>query len=223
MNSIRSAKYYYFKSLRMLKRKGGIALLKSLLRKLKNLLLVTNAADWYCKDLRDEAFNIKVQEPVQIIFGLKDEIVNWLREHNISYPWMYIPEEIKTGVSDDHVFPHVKYNGEIIGYVKVGFKRVYILDYDESIQFPDKNSFIYDTFVMPEFRGKNIAPFLLNETIKYLKDHKFEKIWCHIPSWNDSSRRAFEKLNFQRIAHVRYFKILNYKFFSKNPTKILLR
>ena len=221
MNSTRSAKYYYFRSLRILKRKGVIALLQALLSKLKNLLLVTNAADWYCKDLRDQALNIKVQKHVQVIFELSDEIVNWLREHNFSYPWMYISEEIKTGTSENHIFPHVKYNGEIIGYVKVGFNRVYILDYDESIQFPDKNSFIYDTFVMPEFRGKNIAPFLLNETIRYLRNRKFEKIWCHIPPWNHSSRRAFEKLNFQRIAHVRYFKILNYKFFSKNPTKIV--
>lgn len=129
--------------------------------------------------------------------------------------------EIRTGTSENHIFPHVKYNGEIIGYLKVGFKWVYILDYDDRIEFPDRNSFIYDTFVMPEFRGKNIAPFLLNETMRYLKDRQFQKIWCHIPDWNHRSRRAFEKLNFQCVAHVRYLKILSHKFFTKSPTKIL--
>lgn len=221
MNCIRLTKYFSYRTLRIVKTKGVIALLLAILGKLKHLLIVTNAADWYCKDLRDQALNINVQEPVQVIFGFNDEIVNWLRTHNTSYPWMYIPEEITTGTSENHIFPHVKYDGEIIGYVKVGFKWVYILDYDQTIEFPDRNSFIYDTFVMPEFRGKNIAPFLLNETIKHLKDRQFQKIWCHIPAWNHSSRKAFEKLNFQRVAHVRYLKILSHKFFSRNPTKIL--
>jgi len=217
----RSAKYYYFRALRILKGKGVIALLQALLTKLKHLLIVTNAADWYCRDLRNPTLDIQTQMPVRVIFDLNDEIVNWLREHNISYPWMYIPKEIKTAKSEKHIFPYIKHNNEIIGYVKIGLGKVYILDYDKIIEFPEKHSFIYDTFIMPEFRGRNITPFLLNEAIKYLKDHKFEKIWCHIPSWNTPSRRAFEKLNFQRFTNVRYVRTLTLKFFRKNPTKFL--
>ena len=209
--------------MRTLKGKGVAALLWASLRKLKYLLLVTDSADWIWKDLRDPMLDIKAQKPVQVIFDSKDEIIEWLKEHNPLYSWMYVPEEIKIATSEKHIFPYVKANGDIIGYVKIGIKKVYILDYDEIIEFPDKSSFIYDTFVVPEFRGKNIAPFLLNEAIKYLKDHKFEKIWCHIPSWNTPSRRVFEKLNFQRFANVRYLKLLNLKFFTKNPKKFLTK
>ena len=221
MDFFRSAKYYYLRSLRILKRKGSRGLLCAVLKKLKHLLWVTNSADWYCRDLENATFDIQARKPVQIIFHFNSEITTWLKEHHCLFPWMYIPEEIKTAKSEGHIFPYLKHNDEIIGYVKIGLGKVYILDYDKIIEFPEKHSFIYDTFIMPKFRGLNFAPFLLNEAIKYLKSLGFEKIWCHIPSWNTSSRRAFEKLNFHRSTRVRYLRLLNLRFFTNNPKKLL--
>ena len=221
MNCLRITKYYYHRSLRVLKQNGTSRLLRYILTKLKHILFETNSADWYCRDLRNEVTDIVPSKSVQIIFDNKDEIVRWLRENRFAYSWIYVPQEIETAILEKHIFPYVKCHGRIIGYVKVGFKRVYIMDYNKIIDFPDKDSFIYDTFILPEFRGENIAPFLLEETIKYLRNQGYERLWCHIPSWNTSSRRAFAKLNFERIDCIRYLRILNLRFFTRSPQKLL--
>lgn len=45
-----------------------IPLLEALLSKLKNLLIVTNAAEWYCKDLREQMLDIQTQMPVRVTY-----------------------------------------------------------------------------------------------------------------------------------------------------------
>ena len=221
MDYIRSTRYYYYKGLRILKRQGLIALIGIILKKFRYLLLLTNSADWYARDIRKPLPNIMPQCHVRIIFDSRDKTVEWLREHHQSFSWMYIPQEIETALLEGHVFPHLRFNGEIVGYVKLGFNGVYILDYDEIIVFPVNQCFIYDTFIMPEFRGKNLATFLLSEIVKWLRYQDVEKLWCHIPSWNISSRKTFEKLGFQRVAHVRYLRVVGMKVLSKDPRTFL--
>jgi len=221
MDCIRLIKYYYYKGLRILRRQGLIAFVSAILRKLKHVIFISNSADWYVRDISAPLPDIVPRLNAQVIFDSRNELIEWLREHHLSFSWMYSPLEIKTALSDGHIFPHLKHNGEIVGYVKLGFKRVYILDYGKIIEFPPKQCFIYDTFIMPDSRGKELAPFLVRETIKWLKGQGFERIWCHIPSWNISSCRAFEKLGFQKVGNVRYLKLLGIEFFTKDPRVLI--
>ena len=120
-------------------------------------------------------------------------------------------------------FPHIKYNGDIIGCIKIGFKNVYIKDYKKIIEFPPKIAFIYDTYIVPEFRGLNLASFMINEVSCFLRNKEYRAVLCHIPHWNTPSIKAYSKVGFKRLKSIRWIKILGFDFLTTNPSTLLIQ
>ena len=120
---------------------------------------------------------------------------------------LYSPQEIVTALEYNHCWPSVRTNGKIIGCIKIGFRNVYIVDYNRVIELPERMAFIYDTYVLQEGRGKGVAKYLITESIKFLKTQGYTRVRCHIPPWNKASINAYEKVGFRKVSHIRYFRI----------------
>ena len=134
---------------------------------------------------------------------------------------MFIPNEIELKQRENHFYPFVRVGDDIIGYIKIGQNQVYVLDFDETLTLPSNSAMIYDTFVLPEYRKHGVASFLLMEIIDFLRKEGFQKVWCHIPSWNKPSINTYVKAGFRKVDHVRYKRFLCWKFFSRDVTKML--
>jgi len=169
-------------------------------------IFTTNSAIWFEKDLSKKCEEFKAKIPIEIDMDSTDQTIEWLKKLDLS--WVVYPKEITTALKYNHCWPYVQSNGKIIGCIKIGFKNVYIADYDKIIKFPDKMAFIYDTYVSDEYRGKNVARYLISQSIKYLKSQGYTRLGCHIPPWNKASIKAFEKNGFKKVKYVRYYKIL---------------
>ena len=120
-----------------------------------------------------------------------------------------------------HVLRKINFtiNGKKVGCIKIGFKNVYISDYDKIIKLPNKMAFIYDTYVLEDQRKKGVAKYLITHAIKFLKAHKYTKVRCHIPPWNKASISAYEKIGFRKISYIRYFKIFGIPIRKVKPVK----
>jgi len=198
--------------------KGLIELVKRLVLRGLKIVFETNSGVWYQKDLSKNCNEIDPRIPVTIDFFSADKTIKWLQEVDI--PWVYNQQEIDIGMKEGHYFPHVKHGDSIIGYIKVGRNNVYIADYKKSIGFPRDVAFIYDTYILPEYRNLNIASFAINEVSKFLKNQGFKKVMCHIPSWNIPSIRAYTKVGFEDLKKIRWIKIFGVKLFTTEPTKL---
>ena len=110
----------------------------------------------------------------------------------------------------------LKEQGNIAGYLKVGRGPTYIGDIDKTVVFEPKTAFIYDTFILPEYRGKNLSVFVVDEVARYLKNQEFERILCHIEKWNTPSIRAFQKAAFHAFGSIRFVRIAYFSFFIRN-------
>jgi len=150
-------------------------------------------------------------------------IIQWLSDNHDRYPWFYIPKEISSAASNGHVFVTLVYDNSIIGYIKIGLNRVYILDFDEELPLPDVTAFIYDTFVLPEYRGRNIIPFALVYAENFLRTKGVREILCHIPEWNTASISAFTKTGFKKICHIRFLRLFKFKFLIRDLYRITYR
>lgn len=176
---------------------------------------------WYEKKLLDLSLPIKSKIDVKIDFVSTDEVIDWIREKRI--PGTDNSFEIEYAQANKHYFPGVKYNDKIIGFEKIGFGKIFILDFEGFIHLPDKAAMIYDTFILPEYRNLGMASFLTKESLIYLKNKGFEKIYCHILPTNESSIRSFLKVGFKKIRNIYFFKILGMKFIIPPITKMINR
>jgi len=202
------------KVLNIYKEEGWLVVVGRGLKKIIHLLFETNSAFWFKRDLSLPLPEITPKIPVEINLFSKDETLDWLR--NNGEPWMLNQRELDVGLAENHYFPSIKYQGKIIGYAKAGQSRVYIQDYKKTMNFPENTAFIYDTYVSPEYRGLKIAPFLITEIMKFLKNSGVKKIGCHIPSWNTASINSYTRVGFKKTKYIRYFKIFGLKIFTAN-------
>ena len=219
---MRTLRYYGLKVRRILMKEGLCGLLRRGVRKTRTMLAASNCAVWFKRDLRDAASETAVVENVSVEMENHD-IVQWLSNHHAAYPWMYITKELRCANENGHLFATIKTAETIIGYIKIGLKQVYILDFDHEIPLPPDTAFIYDTFLLPLYRGKKIIRFALAETSKQLTQRGIRYVWCHIPPRNHASRRAFEQCGFKTAGFIRFVRFFKLKFLLNGSRTLCFR
>lgn len=210
--------YIQIRARRAFKKDGVLFLLKKLARKIKYLTFRTTCSIWFCKSLNESVDFLARETDIDIDFLKEDKsrLIDWLRGHNEKFPWMYKSKELQLAETDKHIYVSILHNSGIIGYIKVGLNNVYIHDFDKMVCFPKDSAFIYDTFILPEYRGKNIALYTLSETIRFLNKAGFQKLWCHIEKWNTASLKTFQKAGFMPKGAIRFSRILGLPIFIKD-------
>jgi ribosomal protein S18 acetylase RimI-like enzyme len=171
----------------------------------------TNSAYYFERKLASPVPEIVPRIPVTVEFDAPAETLRWIRWNG--EPWMLYDDEVDIGFREHHLFPNIKHEGKIIGYLKVARKNVYIHEYRRTVALPDDNVFIYDAYVSPEYRGLKTARYMVAETLDRLKAAGLSSIGCHIPPWNRSSLNLFVSLGFTRTRYVRYINMLGMPFF----------
>jgi len=203
------------KALEIYKKKGISGLFYSILRKICHFIFETNSHNWLIRNLDSNEIEIKPDIPLIIEFYNFQETLNWIRNQNM--PWMNNRREEEIAIKERHYWGSAKYNGKIIGYIKVGFKKVFINDYKKSIEFPQDVVFLYDMYVTPEFRSKKVAVYLLNEASRFSKNIGFSKALAYAPDWNIPSMKSLTKAGLKREKKIRYIQIFGVKILTANP------
>ena len=198
-------------------KEGGTSqVLKKGIKKLGYKIFHTNSAWWYRNNLSSfkQPAQMVADKSLSIDFINTSETIKFIR--NFGY---FYEDEIIVGAKEGHYFTSLKLNDRTIGYNKTGFNRVYIEDFKDIFNFPANVAFTYDTFILPEYRNKGYASFLLANVLSRLKENGFKSIWAHIPAWNKASEKMHGRLGFQRVRFVRYYNILGLSFLSTNIFK----
>jgi ribosomal protein S18 acetylase RimI-like enzyme len=186
--------------------------------KIIRFIFTTNSAYWFEKDLIDKIPDLKTEIPVNIDTNSTKKTIDWLKKQKHS--WVINANEIKIALKYNHCWASAKINKKIIGSIKIGYSKVYISDYEKVFDLSEKTAFIYDTYVLEEYRKKGVAKLLISEAVKYLKNKGYAKVGCHIPAWNIASINAYEKIGFKKMKYIRYIKIFGLSFrITKSPLK----
>lgn len=188
-----------------------------------NFIFTTNSAIWFEKDITKEVVEYQAKIPVEVDITSTNKTIEWLR--SLNQPWMVNPREIAAALDNNHCWVSVHINGKIIGCIKIGFRNVYIGDYNKVIEFPKRMGFIYEIYVLPEQRGNGVAKYLTAQAIKFLKSKGYTKVGNHVPPWNKASIRVCEKIGFKQVCYIRYFRIfgVSIRIVSKNKKFSILK
>src|SRR3990172_1308508 len=223
-NILRKLFYIWIKTNRIIKRKGPLFLFNRLYKKIKMLTFRTTCSIWFEKSLDEpvEFVSPGIDITTNFLVSDKSRLIDWLTKYHITFPWIYISKEIDAAKSDNHIFVTLLHQEKIIGYIKVGIQHVYIHDFDRVVSFPPTSAFIYDTFILPDYRGKHLALYGIAKTIDYLREGKFKKLWCHIEKWNQASLRTFQNAGFKEKGYIRFSRLFGLPFFIRDGYKPLV-
>jgi ribosomal protein S18 acetylase RimI-like enzyme len=201
---------------------GLPGVIKKTYLKLQKALFVTNSAFWFRKDLNKSlTLTNNPSKGFYAHFNSWHETKKFLKDNHHNFPWMYIEEEINVANECNHIFPGLWHNSQMIGYLKIGFDKVYVHDFDNIINIPGDTAFIYDFFVIPEYRMKGLGELLISESLLFLKSKGYKYVWCHIPGWNKPSIKAFESCGFEKIKSIRFLRMFTKKMYLRDPEKLL--
>ena len=194
---------------------------KRVLKKIKSISYQTHDSIWFVREGNEEIQRLRGLSDYEVCFDGFEEIVEWLKENNAIYPWMYSEKEISAAREYGHVIPFLRLRDEIVSYTKVALNKVYIRDYDTVFSLAPNKAMFYDTTVLPRFRGKKLPQYLKNEIFIFLRHRDIDQIFAHIERWNIASIRSNQRMGFKEIGSNRFVRVFCLKFHSNDP-KILL-
>lgn len=217
MNESRDLKYYCGRLQEEFRRRGPIGLYKAVLTNLQRRIITTNNAIWFrlCLDKHIPL----IQPKISLGFDLMniEEATDFFKKHHGSFPWMFIKEELQIAGSTRHMFPCLRDKDQVVGYVKLGIEKVFVLDFEKTLCIPPTAAFIYDAFILPSHRGMGLGSFIIAMTARHAQESGFRSIWCQIPSWNIPSVRMVERAGFESVGEIRFVKLFGRDFFRKRP------
>lgn len=104
------------------------------------------------------------------------------------------------------------WNGMIAGYLWASFKRkVYMQECEREISCKIGEVYLYDGFVLPDFRRKGLFKKLLEETLHCFKSRNVKKASAYALTSNKASQKAFRALGFHTVRLVKFVKIFRFK------------
>lgn len=211
---VKKIKIEYMKS-------GLFGILKKGWQKTRLYLYYSTSSILYERNIADPlpGFTPEIKLDTAFLVHDKSEIIQWLETNNDKFPWIFIKKEVDSAQANKHPYFILKHNKHIIGYIKIGIGPTYFNDFNKTITVGDGNAFIYDTFILPEYRGMNLAVYALKEVVLYLRDQGYRKVMSYIEIWNTPSIKTYEKAGFRVIELTRFVRLACFSFYLRNGFK----
>jgi ribosomal protein S18 acetylase RimI-like enzyme len=146
-------------------------------------------------------------------------VIEFIKDRNI--PGTNDPDEISSMMKRDQMLVGVLDGDNIIGFIKIGWDKVYVLDYGCDIQVCPGDFFVIDIYIGPEMRGKGAGPFLVSATSLEMKKRKFRRGVMHVRIDKEPMLRTCARTGYREIGRVNYKSILGKKIFRPHPSTLL--
>jgi RimJ/RimL family protein N-acetyltransferase len=222
VNSGNKLKYYCSRLREEHASRGTKGLGSLILSNFARRILRTNAAIWFRLDLNEYAPATQEENSLSPGFMDLDEARSFFKDNHDSFPWMFVEEEMEMAQAAGHVFPCLRDGDVVIGYVKLGFEKVFVTDFERVLFIPSTAALIYDTFIAPSHRGKGLGSLVIGLAADFAHKNEFHDLWCHVPAWNVASQKMVERVGLKAVGEVRFIKLLGKDFFRKRPTTLPL-
>ena len=186
----------------------------------KDLLVRSNAAVWFAKELGHSPPPERAPVPGSFSRVAPQVLAEWLwRRRGLS--WAADPRELEIASPLEHPWTCWRLANEIVAFCKLGGGRVFIEDFERAVSLPKGLVFLSDIYVLSEARRKGIGRALLVATMNSLKQQSFSVLSCHIPATNHASAGLFGSLGFRSYGRVQFLRILGLPMFSIKPEQML--
>ena len=193
--------------------------LRSLLSAVGKRIFYRHRSIWYERPLDDTLQLIPPRFEGRIDFDSSEKVARWIDERNV--PGTNDPAEISSMRERGHLFAGIYDREQLIGYVKIGWGTVYVLDYRIDLKLKDDDFFIIDAYVIPEKRGLGAGPFMVSASSLEMKRRGFRRRVSHVRSDNMAMIKSGRRAGYREIGRVDFLIIFGKKIFRPHPASFI--
>jgi len=174
---------------------------------------------WFERPLDDTIEVIRPRFDGRMDFDHPERALDFIREKNI--PGTNDPLEIESMTERGHIFAGVMDGDDIIGFIKIGWDNVYVLDYETDIRVNAGDFFVIDIYIDPAMRGRGAGPFLVSASSLEMKRRGFARGVMHVRTDKTPMLRTCARTGYREIGRVDYRRILGRRVFRPHPAMII--
>ena len=136
----------------------------------------------------DEIYNLNT-ELFLVLNNLRDDIYN-----PVGFPKIFIKSMINS-LNSDYIV--IEDDDKIVGYALIEERVSPYKDYEAFVE--DRFAFIYEFFILPEYRNKGYGRKILDEAMQWAKNRGLTDIELNVLSNNYSARAFYERMGFDEF------------------------
>ncbi len=174
---------------------------------------------WFRLPLAEFAEVIPGRFEGSLDFEHPDRVLTWI--DTLGLPGLNDRVEIESMKSRGHLFVGVLNGQTLIGYIKIGWERVWVVDYGLELGIPAGDYFIIDIFIDPASRGLGAGPFLVSAAAAEMKKRGFAGSIMHIRLDKQPMLRTAARTGYHEIGRVDYVSIMGKKILRPQPAALI--
>ena len=174
---------------------------------------------WFDLPLDDDLALHQPKFDGRLDFENGDRVLAWIRALDI--PGTADPVELTSMQRRGQLFVGVMDGDTIVGYIKLGWDTVYVLDYGEDLRLPAGDFFVIDFFVSPTMRGKGAGPFLVSAASIEMRRRGFTRGVMHVRTDKLPMLKTCARTGYREIGRVDYMSLLGRKILRPHPARLL--
>jgi ribosomal protein S18 acetylase RimI-like enzyme len=199
----------------MLRRQGPVPLVRAIGRRLYD----RHRSVWFERSLDDTIEVIEPRFAGRMDFDHPARVLDFIRRQNISGTNDRV--EIESMKQRGHIFAGVMDGDDIIGFIKLGWETVYVLDYDMDIDVEPGDFFVIDIYIDSSMRGKGAGPFLVSASSLEMQRRGFTRGVMHVRTDKEPMLRTCARTGYREIGRIDYRRIAGKKIFRPHPMTII--
>lgn len=145
----------------------------------------------------------KMSNPIPHIAIKEDIVLHFLKKRSPELSLVVSNVVSDQRFSRGSVCSCLFHQNKIVSYCWLSFQEEWIGEIETTISLKMDEVYLFDAFTLPEYRGKNLFPFLLTNTITYLKTQGYCYALIFALSTNRVSIKAIQKAGFKYFRKVR--------------------
>lgn len=191
----------------------------ALLQAMRRRIYYRHRSIWFERPLDDSLKIIQPRFDGRLDFDHSETVIEWIASRNV--PGTNDPREIESMRRRGQILAGVFDGPQMIGYVKIGWDKVYVLDYRIDLTLRPGAFFILDAYIMPEKRGLGAGPFMVSATSLEMKKRGYKRRLSHVRIDNTPMLKSGRRAGYREIGRVDFSIIMGMKIFRPHPSSFL--
>jgi GNAT superfamily N-acetyltransferase len=201
-------------------RRGAAAELRRIFRAYRRKLYARHRSRWFEMPLGGDAAP-SPRFDARLVFDAPERVLNFIRQLDI--PGTCDPVEIRTMQERGQLFVGLEERGELVGFAKLGWGLVYVLDYRTDLELPPGDFLVIESYVVPERRNLGAGSYLILATNAEMHRRGFARRIAHVEAGNAAMLRTAARVGYRPLGSVDFVSVFGHKIFRPHPASLWAR
>ena len=198
--------------------RGDLAALRRTLRVYRRKVYERQRAICFAMPLEDAAPPTQPRFPARLVFDAPQRVLDFI--HRLNVPGTCDPVELRTMQERGHLLMGLEDGTELVGFMKLGWGTVYVLDYRMDFVLQPGDCFVLESYVIPERRGLGAGSYLIHGSNVELRQRGLQRRLSLVRADNPVMLRTASRVGYRNLGTVEYVSVCGRKILRPHPSEL---